>query len=852
MSRKDTDRIHLLYVDDEPDFADLAATLLERKDSQFTVATVTSASDGLDRLADTAFDCIISDYDMPGQNGIEFLETVREEYPDLPFILYTGKGSEEVASDAILAGVTDYLQKGSGTDQYTVLANRARNAVEGHRSQRALAERNQELRRYKQAVNSMHEAACIYDTAGQFELVNEYLADWYGKSPEALEGEASALIPRIREQTDGDPYQALLDGTRDELKGELDGDFPGHGYAVLAYRLTPLRVNGTVDGIVGVARDITDRRERQAELERKDRAMDAAPVGISISDPSQEDNPLIYVNERFTELTGYAGEEVLGSNCRFLQGEHTNLEPVARMREAIDDEEPVTVELRNYRKDGTEFYNRVSIAPVQDEDGEVITYVGFQQDVTEDKEREQEYERVVELLNHTEQIADVGGWEIDPDTQDVFWTDHLFEMVAGDYDEEPPLEDALNLYIEADRPRVETAVETALAAGDPFDVEARFRRSDGDIGWFRIRGEPTIEDNKVVTLRGAVQDITDYKEREQELQRIQTFFQEAERLGNLGAWEFSADGTVVWTDGTRRIHEVGDEYEPTLEEGLEFFHPEDRDQIVETIENALATGKPYDLEVRLITAEGNERWVRTRGKPVEGTEDTVRGYIQDITDRKHRERQLERQNDRLDEFASVVSHDLRSPLSVVEGRLTLAREDCESTHLDPIGDAVERMNSIIDGVLWLAREGRDIDETGAVVLQQVIEDAWSIVTDDQGEAELILTDNPDGWKPISADRDRLRQLLENLFRNAIDHAGPNVTVRVETMGAGFAIEDDGPGIPEAERERVFESGYSTAGIGFGLAIVRQVAEAHGWEVRVTDGSEDGARFEITGVEFTTE
>ncbi|MFB6228827.1 MAG: PAS domain S-box protein [Halobacteriales archaeon] len=853
-SSRDTERIRVLHVDDEPDLADLAATFLEREESQFTVETVTSASDGLDRLADTAFDCIISDYDMPGQNGIEFLETVREKYPDLPFILYTGKGSEEVASDAISVGVTDYLQKGSGTDQYTLLANRVRNAVEGYRSQRALAERNQELRRYKQMVNSMHEAACIYDAAGRFELVNEYLADWYGKSPEALEGEASALIPQIRDQAAGDPYQDLLDGTRDEVKGELDADFPGHGYAVLAYRLTPLRVNGTVDGIVGVARDITDRRERQAELERKDRAMDAAPVGITISDPSQEDNPLIYVNDRFTELTGYTEEEVFGSNCRFLQGEHTNPEPVARMREAIDDEEPVTAELRNYRKNGTEFYNRVSIAPVHGEDGEVVNYVGFQHDVTEEKEREQEYERVVELLNHTEQIADVGGWEIDPDSQDVFWTNQLFEMVAGDYDEEPPLENALDLYVEADRPRVETAVETALAAGDPFDVEARFRRSDGDIGWLRIRGEPTVEDGTVVTLRGAVQDITDHKKREQELQRIQTFFEEAERLGNLGAWEFHADGTLVWTDGTRRIHEVGDEYEPTLEEGIEFFHPKDRDQIAEAVENALAAGEPYDQEVCLITAEGNERWVRTRGEPVEGAEDTVRGYIQDITDRKHHERELERQNDRLDEFASVVSHDLRSPLSVIEGRLALAREECESAHLDPIGDAVDRMNGIIDDVLWLAREGRDIDETEAVALQHVIEDAWSLVTDDQGEAELILADDPDGWDPISADENRVRQLLENLFRNTIDHAGPDVTVRVETMDGGFPIEDDGPGIPDAERERVFESGYSTAedGIGFGLAIVRQVAEAHGWEVGVTDGSDNGARFEITGVEFSTE
>lgn len=232
----------------------------------------------------------------------------------------------------------------------------------------------------------------------------------------------------------------------------------------------------------------------------------------------------------------------------------------------------------------------------------------------------------------------------------------------------------------------------------------------------------------------------------------------------------------------------------------------------------------------------------------------VRGYIQDITDRKHRERQLERQNDRLDEFASVVSYDLRSPLSVAEGRFELAREDCESAHLDPIGDAVGRMNSIIDDVLWLAREGQDIDETEAVVLQPVIEDAWSLVAGDRGEAELILEDDPDGGNPITADRDRLRQLLENLLRNAIDHTGPDVTVRVETIDGGFAVGDDRSGIPDTEREQVFESGYSTTedGIILTLAIVQQVADAHGWEVRVTDSADDGARFELTGVESTTE
>ena len=112
------DTVRILHVDDELSFADLAATFLQREDDRFRVETETSASEGLGRLADEQFDCVISDYNMPGRDGIEFLRAVRDEYPDLPFVLFTGRGSEEVASRAISAGVTDYLQKGSGTEQY--------------------------------------------------------------------------------------------------------------------------------------------------------------------------------------------------------------------------------------------------------------------------------------------------------------------------------------------------------------------------------------------------------------------------------------------------------------------------------------------------------------------------------------------------------------------------------------------------------------------------------------------------------------------------------------------------------------------------------------------------------------
>ncbi|ELY90707.1 bacterio-opsin activator domain-containing protein [Natrinema altunense] len=153
-------------------------------------------------------------------------------------------------------------------------------------------------------------------------------------------------------------------------------------------------------GTDATAESTADSRSGASDRLVKDRALEEAPVGITISDPDREDNPLVYVNEAYEEMTGYEFDEVVGRNCRFLQGEDSDEAAIAEMAAAIDEDRPVTVELKNYRKDGTEFWNEVTIAPVRDEDGRVTNYVGFQNDITARKEAELALERQTEELQY--------------------------------------------------------------------------------------------------------------------------------------------------------------------------------------------------------------------------------------------------------------------------------------------------------------------------------------------------------------------------------------------------------------------------------------------------------------------
>jgi PAS domain S-box-containing protein len=208
--------------------------------------------------------------------------------------------------------------------------------------------------------------------------------------------------------------------------------------------------------------------------------------------------------------------------------------------------------------------------------------------------------------------------------------------------------------------------------------------------------------------------------------------------------------------------------------------------------------------------------------------------------RAEREAERERQNERLERFASIVSHDLRDPLQSARATTALAKAGDEAA-LEDLEDIFDRMEELVEDVLALAKEGQAVGETEPVDLAAVAEDAWSTAGSDAASLHV----DPD-LPTLQADDERLRTLLENLFRNSVEHGGDGVTVAVGPTDHGFSVADDGAGFGDADPDQLFDYGYTTTddGTGFGLSIVHDVVTAHGWTVEASESEAGGARFDV--------
>jgi len=404
-----------------------------------------------------------------------------------------------------------------------------------------------------------------------------------------------------------------------------------------------------------------------------------------------------------------------------------------------------------------------------------------------------------------------------------------------------------------DRQAVADAIETLLTESDDRQViETRFRRADGSWCWIEATLQDRVDDPDIEGILVNSRDISQRKQQEARYHELakeyKTLLQTVEDAIFFITVEPTDAGPVF------RFEHLSKSYEEQT--GITTEHARGRtptDVFGDELGAKLRGNYRRCVEAREsityqeeVPVETGARFWQTNLAPVvnDGEVTQIIGITRNVTERVEQERQLQRQKDRLDEFASVVSHDLRNPLTVAQGRTEYLAEEYEDDHFDAVVRSLDRMEEIISDTLTLARQGEVVAEPEPLDVSTLTDSCWKNVS--TAEATIEIKDHV----TIPGDKSRLQHLFENLFRNAIEHGGTDVTVRVGRLNQhGIYVEDDGPGIPEASRAAVFEPGHTSAsgGTGFGLTIIRRIAEAHGWTVEIADGTDGGARFEFTDV-----
>ena len=649
-------------------------------------------------------------------------------------------------------------------------------------------------------------------------------------------------------------YQAALHGESSTFEYEHAGKHS-------RFHIVPVRDDdGDVTGAMGMSQDITERREAQQRLETSERRYRTLVESFPDGSVGLFNEELEYtaVGGQLLDQLDITAEERVGYHISELYPDDLvgTLEP--RFRAAIAGESS-EFDIEYHGR-----HLRAHTVPVRDGDGDVYAGMLVISDVTSRVETRRELrESEAKFRMLAENLEEVVGM-MDANGEELIYVNPAFESVWGSdraalFDDPTVFLDAV---YEADRPRVEAAFDAIPE--EVFDEEFRVVRPDGSVRWLHARFRQVEDaDSGMVRTVGIGEDITERMERERDLERALGLLEQTERTADVGGWEVDADTmSVYWTDNLLELLDVDDE-QPSLEEALAIFHEDDQPAVRETLETALDTGEEFDIETRIRTEGDAVRWLRLQGRAEtdDGEVVSVRGAAHDITEHKRREQRLAASNERLEQFAYAVSHDLQEPLRMVSSYVQLLErryadelDEDAGEFIDYAVDGADRMREMITHLLEYSRvttRGSPLEPTDAeAVLESVRDDLHLRI--EETDATVTADDLP----TVTADAEQLGQVFQNLLSNALKYSGdepPRVHVGAERTGEmwQFTVTDEGVGIDPTHHDRVFELFESahtddgTASSGIGLALCERIVDRHGGDIWVESTAGEGATFHFT-------
>ncbi|KAB1197916.1 MULTISPECIES: PAS domain S-box protein [Haloferax] len=850
------------------DVAFLAAALERRG---FDVEITASKPVVFETLDDAVGGIVVDD--VPEENSnTEFAASLRDHVGSIP--VYVLVDDPDDATPAHLGGGVFGIERASVVEDAESFACRVESTITF--SEQVISTREGESL-YRTIVEQSHDAIFVAQD-GEFQFWNRRLTDLTGRTDEELDGttvldvihpddreEVSDISERRRRGDDApESYDVRIvdtDGQVHQCSANVqDIDYRG-GYGVLV-----------------AIRDLTDQRRTEAqfrslvELARDVVTLVGADGRIKYQSPSIED------------VLGFDQDELVGTHIKDLVHPDDREMVMSAFEDAVEREDGANEPLRYRHRDADGSWRWLESVGASHTGMSAGGFVVTSRDVTERRtyeERLQHYETIVESIQQGAYVGDENGViqyineaasERIELSRDALVGKHV--SVAREYgllddDQYTRLIDVLEEIFagESDGERLELTL--SLTTGE-FVIE------------FAIT--PILDNTGAVAgVVGLSSDITERKRYEERLNALHastrrlsaaTSKEEVAEVvceAGVDVLEYDLCGVLLYDESrdalvptkfTEQAEDVFGEI-PTLPRGtglswevfesgnVRFYGEVDSDPrrynpSEDVVEEFIVPIPDYGVFFVGARTEGTLADQRVAlAKVLSSNARAALDRVEREQLLRRRERELARQNEQLESFASAVSHDLQNPLNVATGYLELAREEHDSDALQRVARAHDRMGAIIQDVLALAQNGQTVEEVERLSLETVARDAWETAAADAPKATLEIERDV----PIDAHEGRLQQLLENLVSNAVRHGGDDVRVRIGPLDdrIGFYVEDDGPGISPDDRRRIFEAGYTTSddGTGFGLNVVQSVVNAHGWGVWFSDSDDGGARFEIT-------
>jgi nitrogen fixation negative regulator NifL len=637
-------------------------------------------------------------------------------------------------------------------------------------------------------------------------------------------------------------------------------------------------LRGVLDGenhiVIGFFHDETLNREIADENERLSLLVKHTSDAVVFTDAGAR---IEWVNDSFTDLTGYTSAEVMGLKPSFMQGPDTDPATVLRLHDAVAAGAHIVEQILNYGKDGRPYWISLEIIPRRDERGRLLGFMSMARDITRRVRREielQNFRTAVEQSDSSIVITDESGV--------IEYVNPAFCRETG-YESREVIGQNPRVLKSGEMPEsIYQEMWATLTAGKIWRGELCNRRRDGSLYWESANISPVMdEDGKVSRFIAVKENIDERRALLRELHEQKRLLDDAGQVAGIGGWDLDLRTMVPrWTSQTYRIHELPTDYVPSLEKSLGFFPPEARSQLEQAVQAACDESKPYRLELPFITARGRRIWVRTIGK-VEFDGDTpVRlvGTFQDITERRRTAEEIERTHRQLvieseraeaanrakSEFLANMSHEIRTPLNAIIGMSELLEEDPTSPQaaefLETIRTSGNALLSIVNDILDFSKieAGQMELEVEPFLLRECLRAAMTSVSAQAAAKGLILLSSIGDEVPetVFGDSLKLRQVLLNLLSNAVKFTNEG-EVRMEVTSRGsklrFEISDTGIGIPPDRLGELFQSFSQVdswpsrrhGGTGLGLAISQRLVHLMNGEIEVESIPGRGTRFHFS-------